>query len=175
MEDDPTVFGAPPGRLAKLLHVGVDTQQDHQIPPDELKEDLLKARLAGAMLDQNTVDDLQAVWGRLRTQLLPMAGRPLGEALLDETTRLDDIRGIKRYGKDLAERNGSGAEHAVAIAIYYAAIASALLFHGLKITSHSYADLADAMATLVDKRWIPAELARHFAKARKLCNERAAT
>jgi len=57
-------------------------------------------------------------------------------------------------------------------AIYFGAIASALLFHDTKITSYSYPSLAESFKTMTEKRWMAPELARHFSKARNLCKKK---
>ena len=93
----------------------------------------------------------------------------MGGVLLDSETGLDVLETIKDYGKKLVAGKDSEAEHAVSTAIYFAAIASALLFHDQKITSYTYPALAEAFSTLIDKQWLAPELARHLAKARRLC------
>ena len=170
MKRDTTTFGADSERLARLLAVGMESDKQEHVPPGQGNEALLRARLAGPLLNAHAVDDLQAISGRLRQELLPLAGKALGEVLLDETTDVDVLVKIKNFGKKLASRKASEAEHAVATAIYFAAIASALLFHDRKISSYTYPSLAEDFAALMDTQWMTSELARHFAKARTACN-----
>ena len=92
--------------------------------------------------------------------------------MLDEATELRVLKRVKDYGKQLASREDSDVEHAVSITIYFAAIASALLFCDHKITSYTYPALGEAFGTLIDKPWMTPELARHFSKARKLCKKK---
>ena len=85
-------------------------------------------------------------------------GRRLGEVLLDPRTNLGLLRTIKDHWKAVSLRVPDGAEHAGAIALYYAAIAAALVHHGTLITKNSPAELSEALATLVAKPWLPRDL-----------------
>ena len=162
MGDVQTTFGRDDG-LAELLRIGAGS-------PEDAKADLLAARVAGPLpLDAAGADKMQAIVGRLRERLMPLHGRPLRDALLDEQTALDDLVTIKEYGKQLAAREDSEVAHAVAVAVYFAAIAAALVSHGKRITSYSYPALVSAFGVLVDKRWMLPELARLFSKAKRIC------
>ena len=174
MDDKESTFGASVKGLAGLLGVGVgkDVPQD-AASADKAAGELIRARLAGTLpLDTAVVDALPAILGKLQEELLPLAGRPLGEVLLDSDTELDAIKSIKDYGKKLAARGDSQADHSAAIAIYFAAIASALLFHGEKITSYNYEYLVGSFGELIEGTWIPPELTRHFSKAQRLCKKK---
>jgi hypothetical protein len=174
MDDKESTFGASVKGLHGLLGVGVgkDVPQD-AASVDKAAGELLRARLEGTLpLDTAVVDALPAILGKLQGELLPLAGRPLGEVLLDADTELSAIKSIKDYGKKLAARRDSEADHSAAIAIYFAAIASALLFHGEKITSYGYEHLQGSFNELIEDTWIPAELSRHFSKACRMCRER---
>ena len=46
------------------------------------------------------------------------------------------------------------------------------LFHDTKITSYPYASLTESFKMLTEKRWMAPGLARHFSKARALCEKR---
>ena len=145
-------FGAEPESFVRLLSLGLGGDKRDSGAAEQAKADLLRARLAGP---------------------LPPGGRPLGEALLDEATAPAVLERIKDYGKSLVRRKQSDAEHSVGTAIYYAAIASALVFQGTKITRHSYPALADAFDKLSEKPWMAPELLRQFSRAREICRGRA--
>jgi len=173
MKKDTTTFGQEPERLARLLGMGVECGGEGESDPDTSKEELLRLRLAGTLpLETAVIDAIPAIAGRLCEELLPLRGKALGESLLDEGTALDVLEKVKAYGKKLAAREDSDVEHAVSVTIYFAAIASALLFHDRKITSYTYPGLAEAFGTLIDKPWMEPALARHFSKARKFCKKR---
>ena len=169
-EEKKTTQAGQPDRLADLLHIGLEADLQAPSHPDEQKESLLRARLAGTLpLEKEVLDALPIVAG----QLLPLGGGSVGRALLDADTPLEILQKIKDYGKKLALARKSEAEHAAATTVYFAAIASALLFHGNRITSYSYRALAEHFGTLTGKRWMDPKLARHFAKARRKCRRKA--
>lgn len=172
--DNESTFGWGPEQIGRLLAVGADAgASEDERPPDRVTEDLLRDRLAGPLpLDKAVVDSLPVILGRLCRELLPLAGKPLGEVLLDPDTELSVLETVKDYGKGLPLGRKKGPEHAIAIAIYYAAIASALLYHDRKITEHSYENLEKSFAMLIDRRWLPPELSRHLAKAGKACKRK---
>lgn len=174
MGDELTTFGSDPERLARLLDIGAGEGAEGKAECEQAKADLLRVRLAGTLpLKKRVVRDLPAILGRLRDDLLPLGGKPLGEVLLDKECSLKMLQTIKEYGKQLAAGSDREVEHAVGIAIYFAAIASALLFHDERITSYSYPALAQSFGTLINRRWLTGQLDRHFAKARRICKKKA--
>lgn len=134
---------------------------------------LLREQLAGVLpVDKIIVESLPEILDRLRRELLPLSDRPLGEVLLDPTTAIGALNKLKDYGKKLAARSSSTQEHDSAVAIYFAAIASALVFHGQMISTHSYENLELSFAELVDKPWMSPDLAVLFGKARPFCKSK---
>jgi hypothetical protein len=163
-----TTFGSSPKGMAALMRIAIggDSKDGACQSPGEV----LRVRLDGTLpLDAAVVEALPAILGRLSKQLIPLAGRPLGEVLLDQNIDLNAIKTIKDYGKRLTNRHDSDADDAAGVTIYYAAIASALLFHNEKITQHTWAHLDRSFDLLLNKPWMPPEFLRHFAKARKHC------
>ena len=162
-----STFGLYPKELADLLATG---SGDDQLPPAEVAGRLLRSRLAGPMhFDKDCVDSLSAILDRPCPELQPIAGRTLGDVLADPTTPLAILETLKQYGKGLSRRWDEGPEHVVAAMIYFAAIAAALVFHGRKITTRSYRDLADLLRIMMSDRWITPELAGLFDSARTMC------
>lgn len=172
MKNRPTTHKADSGRLARLLGIAVGADGGREDGLIKGKEALLRARLEGTLpLAAAVVDALPVVIGRLREELLPLGGKPLGEVLLDPETGLDTLGAIKDFGKKLAVSQEAEDEHAVSIAIYFAAIASALLFHDQRITRYTYPGLKEAFDTLTEERWMTPRLARHFSKASRACRK----
>lgn len=105
----------------------------------------------------------------MRRVLLPHTGRTLRDALLHADTPPEVLEAIKAQYKHAAASAEPGHAHASAVAIYYAAIASSLLFVGRKITSHSWSALADAFDDLAARPWMDGDLAAHFGRAADHC------
>ena len=171
MDAKKTTFGADPQRMADMLGTGTEADSA-DLTPDEVKEELLGMRLAGSLpLTQKQANDLAVLMGEFRKHL-PLQGRSLGEVILDEETELDVLSEIKEYGKSLSTAPESEVDRDIGLTIYYAAIASVILFHNQRITSYSFGALAEAFETLIDKRWMNPKLARHLAKARTACRKK---
>jgi hypothetical protein len=173
MKKDST-SGLSPKRLARLLGIGLEHK--HEKTPSEsdfYAGELLNARLEGILpIDTTIIEELPAILGRLFKDLVLGDRRSLGQVLIDPKADLDVIQRIRIYAKKMASRKEPGAEKTVAVAIYYAAIANAMLFHNMKITTHSYKSLIDSFQRLSDKPWMTTELARLFKKAFKLCRKK---
>ena len=137
----------------------------------EATAELIRAHLAGPLPpDTVVIEALPAILGAMRKELLPEGGKPIGELLLDCDTSLEVIERIKDHGKRLARRNEPN--HSVGTAIYYTAIASALVLHGKKVTKHPYAYLRDSFDA-INRSWMTLEIQRHIAKALRICSKRA--
>jgi len=106
-------------------------------------------------------------------QLLPFAGDSFDRLLEDPKTDISALKQIKDFGKKLVEGAQSEVEHDAAAAIYYAAIASALVFHGRRITTLSYEDLTNSFSALLESSWLTPNLVRLFKKAHKFCQRTA--
>lgn len=96
--------------------------------------------------------------GRVPRGIASRKGRSIGESLLDPTTPVAVLKEIKECYQRLARDGECESDRRVATAIYFCAIASALIFHGERITSYSSEDLADAVRKLCDKAWIDPDL-----------------
>jgi hypothetical protein len=110
--------------------------------------------------------------GRLGYETHPLAGKTLVEVLLGPRTDLGLLRAIKECCKRLSSGLESKAEAAIATTLYYAAVASALVYHNKKITQHSWDALDEAYRLLMDKPWMDPELAELFSRARSFCQGR---
>jgi len=163
--------GLSPVKLARLFGITLHSEgsKDRENSIENMAE-LIQAHLAGALpLDTAIIDELPVLIGRLQRDLSHHAGRTLGDVLTDSESDLEIIKKVRRYAKRMAARKSPSDRHAVAITIYFAAIANALVFHQVKITTHSYESLETSFGNLVNKPWMPARLVRVFAKARKVC------
>ena len=156
-----------PERLAELLGMTLNgvVGEGPEAAADGDSE-LLEAELVGVLsLDTTVLDSLPTVVGQLDRDVFAGGGGALGSALTDPETGLAVIRKIKLYAKKAGTDNDSGARYTVAVAVYYAAIAAALVFHKVKITKHSVQTLKAEFKVLSQKAWISKELAGLFSKA----------
>lgn len=171
MDTETTSFGPNPERLAELLGMGIGPGEGPANVSGQANAEWLRAHFAGPLpLGTGITDALPAILGKLAEILLPMGGRSLKDVLLDPETPLAALEKVKSYGKKLTQRGT--ASHAVGIAIYYTAIASAIIFHDTKISRHSFKYISESLDTM-DKDWMTNDLARHIAKARRICQKRA--
>lgn len=169
-----STLGLNPESLARLLGIALYLNSDEgKDNSTHTTAQLLKARLAGTLpLDTTVVEELPAILGQLRKDLMPLGGKTLGEVVTDSKSDIGAIKKIRQYAKKMASRKRSETDRAVAVAIYYAAIASALVFHDMKVTTYSYESLEASFAKLINKPWISAELNILFVRALKLCQKK---
>jgi hypothetical protein len=164
-----STYGLRLDQLAGLFSLGIDCpvegREGQQRMAAMLREHLTCALPAGPLL----LDALVMMVGRLGYEARSLGGKTLVELLLDPRTDLGLLRAIKECCKRLSSSLESKAEAAIATTLYYAAMASALVYHDKKITQHSYDALDEACALLMDKPWMDRELAALFCRARGLC------
>ena len=134
---------------------------------------ILREWLRGFLpVDKLVVESMRDTLDDLRRELLPLSGKPLGDVVVDSAISVAVLNRIKDYGKRLAAQGRSRADHDAALTIYFAAIASALVFHGQKISTHPHESLERSFVVLVAKPWMVPELVELFTKARQVCHER---
>ena len=95
------------------------------------------------------------------------------KALLNNQADIEAIKRIKDAGKSMVRGARSDAEHKAATAVYYAAIASAMVSRQRRITSLSYESLSKSFADLAEDSWVTRELRDLFGKAQEICQARA--
>jgi len=169
-----TTHGLSPEKLARLLALGLQGNNAQDIlgssrTPGEVLQYILANKPA---LDPAMPDSIPALLNRPCEEMLAVADQTMGDLLLSSTTDLAAVKTLKDYGKELVRRGGPEAEQAAATAIYYAAIAGALVFHQQKITRHPDERLLRAYRDLDQKPWIPSELKDLFERACAVCQRR---
>ena len=165
-----STLGLDPQKLARLVGITLDSEGDvERDNPGQSTSELIHTCLAETLLfDTAMIDDLPVVIGHTEKDHTFHAGKRLGELLIDPKSDLEMIREVRRYAKKAASLKKSQIRHAVAITVYFAAIANALIFHHLKITTVSYESLKDSFDNLADKPWMPPDLVELFRKAREV-------
>ena len=166
MHKESTTFGLSSKQLARLLNIGSDSRPSADGADEgQKKADLLHDWLAATLpLDAALENSLPAILRRLCQGLRPLAEKPFGELLTDPNTDIVAIRKIKGFGKKMVGAANSEAEHDVAAVVYYAAIASALLFHNQRITKFSHDSLESSFSALAEHTWLTPDLADLFKK-----------
>lgn len=134
--------------------------------PAELLQDFLSSKL---LLDPSSPDSLPAVLNWPSHELIAASDHTVGELLSNPKTDMRILVALKDYAKTLARRGGPEAKQTTAKAIYYSAIASALIFHGRRITQHPYEKLHETYAEFEEKPWVSSELKHLFRKAGAIC------
>lgn len=167
-------FGLEPRKLADLLRVGSDTEESEgQVTLEQKRSELLRDRLGEALpLDSSAPVTLPISPNSLCQVLGVLGGKPIVELLQNPETDISLIKCIKDYNRSLSQCTKSKAEHDVAIVIYYAAIACALVFHKKKITKFSFEELGHSFSSFIEKKWITDQLKELFSQARSICQER---
>ncbi|UCD51656.1 MAG: hypothetical protein JSW27_03305 [Phycisphaerales bacterium] len=167
-------FGLDSEKVIRLLQIAAERPQPDARPDEpEVKAELLRDKLAETLsLYEAQSDELPARQTQMACAIADLAGDPIGELLLDPATDLALIRRIKDHGRKISESANSTPERHVGNAIYYAAIAAALLFHGTHITTHSSTDLNKSLQRLASETWISDSLSRLFGKARTVIEQR---
>ena len=158
--DKKSTYGLTIDQLADLLSVGIDAANFL----DEIKDDdniakLLHKRLISSLPKNATLlDSLLVIMGKMGYGMQSFTGKSLGDVLLDAKTDMGLLQAIKTYGKKLSLAADSEKESAVAVTIYHAAIAGALVHHDERISSSSYDTLEKSFSLLLSKKWITPEL-----------------
>lgn len=171
MKEESTVYGVNPEQLRHLFNIGGDTKESNgELDDNQLKAEMLCRTLSQILpIHKSQMDMLPSTLNQLYHSMDLLVGETITELLNNPSTDISFIEGIKRYGKDLSAQVNSKTEHEVATAIYYAAIAHALVYHSERITRFSYEELKTSFARLVKEKWIPRDLSSLFKAAGKYC------
>lgn len=169
-----STYGLKLEQFADLFSIGMEEEEPmEEICDDERITTLLHNQLNDALpKDSFLLDSLLLTMGRLGCDTRSLAGKSLGDVLLDPRSDIGLLQAIKDYSKELSCSLVSEAETVVATTIYYASLASSLLHHNKKLTQYSYEVLAQKFAVLIDKKWMAPQLAKLLTRASKVCQEK---
>jgi hypothetical protein len=172
VEDSPKKLELNIEQSTHLLRLGLD-QYGTKKAAEKSRADLLLDVLASKLpVDPALLEALPAVLSSLSEELQSVSGLPLRKLLQDSKTRTTSIRKIKDFAKDLGTTASDEIERDVALAVYFAAIASALVYHNVKISQYSYAELQQSFDTLSRHDWITPRLTKCFKRACKYCRDK---
>jgi hypothetical protein len=174
MKKKTTTFGLTPEKVSNLLKVCAESSnKDVDMETKHKKTELLQDKLSETLLTGSLKD---SPLSKELTQLCYISGIAAGESirnlLINPGTDIELIKKIKEHGKSLSQSTKVDVEHDIANAIYYAAIAHALIYHDFKITKFSYKELEKALSFFAQTDWVSTDLLELFAKAVKYCQDR---
>lgn len=174
MDEKSRGLGVSPEELARLLNLGSDTvRAEEKVDQEQKKAKLLHDWLAATLpLEVVMVECLSNIFRRLCGDAQQFIGKPFGDLLTDPRTDILAIEKIKDYSKKLAIYAKSETGHDAAIVIYYAAIASALIFHNCRITKLSYESLRDSFSSLTESEWLTVDLIQFFKRSFVICQNK---
>ena len=156
-------------RLLDLYHDREDAESnagDMNLAKKHLLRDLLGEVLP---LPPDVIERLPALLQRLHRETPRVEGRSLLALLNDPHTSVQDLRAIKEYAKAKTGTAETEARYEAAGAVYYGAIAAALVFHDELISHSSWRQLHESFSSLNAKEWIIPDLQRLFRQAKECC------
>jgi hypothetical protein len=170
--DEGAMRNLHPRRLAQLLGITFDSENADEVDNDEAASELLRSCLDGTWQGGAYGQGNGWMWAMRQfvERLGPRSERlRLGDVLTDRKSDLATIKDIRRRAKREVGGAAREVERSVAVTVYFAAIANALVYHGAKITTYSYESLEQSFTKLLEKRWMAPALARLFREAVKIC------
>ena len=172
MDKEPTTSGLDPDKLQYLLRFCSEPDQAKGlVDSDQRKAELLQDLLAGTLPIESPIDNMSEQFITLCKISGINSENTVRDLLLDPRTNLRELKTIRDYFKKKSKSADSDTEQ-TATAIYYAAIAQALIVHDLKITKFSYKDLLKAYSLLIETKWIPPDLSDLYRKACEYCQDK---
>jgi hypothetical protein len=169
-EKNPSTFGLSPDKIGELLGIGSDSDSNGKPGADESKAELLLDRLAQPLLPDTALSRfVPDVPEFLVSVISSCEGIRVGDLLLNKEVDVALLGRIKNDNGKLSQQADNRVRKDVAVALYYAAIASALVFHHRKISDFSFADLDKAFQKLQQKEWISMDLRDLYDKASVIC------
>jgi len=161
---------------ARLLHLSMEGEQPEIDNPTDnsQKQDMLYDIMISSLPKGESVSDLlpcflKGVCGRLPL----VAGESFEKILQDPKADLSKIERIKIYAKQKGLAAGSEVEKEVLLAVYFAAIASAIGFQNKKITQHTTENLQCYFQSYLDEDWLLDEMKDIFQRGLSVLQEQA--
>ena len=169
-----STYGLRLDQMKNLFFMGAEPadsgemRDDNEKMADLLQEQLTRALPRGSLL----LDALFMMLDRQGCDTRPLAGKSLGDVFLDSQSDVELLEAIKNCSKKLSTALDSQAEAALATTLYFAALASALVYHDKKVTQSPYEKLQESFAALTQKRWMTREMIALFSRAQRICGIR---
>lgn len=168
MTEPSSTFGLGPEKLGRLLALYAESKESPApADSDDQKARLLKDLMAD--IPPLTADVLRTLPPLLRQMYEDgprLEGQSLSDLIENRKTSLTDLKAVRDLAHRLSVEAKTQAEHEAAGAVYYAAIAAAMVHHHQNIAKVPCGQLAEHFATLAGYKWIAAGLRHLFEQAR---------
>ncbi|MFC1792966.1 hypothetical protein ACFL3Q_05205 [Planctomycetota bacterium] len=172
MNKKSTLYGISPQKVRHLLDDCLNEKQNPQsLKKTSSTEELLREYLTKKCptgLDEITKNS-SIIIVHMQNQMLLRSGKSVAEALSDPKTDLVILREIKEHYKEISFSEDSKRKRHAATAIYFAAIAHALVFHNQKISEYSFDKVYQSLNKIAANQWITADLKNLYIKAQEIC------
>jgi hypothetical protein len=173
MEDTPEKLELNVKQSSRLLRLGLEPVRAKFEAAKKNRSDILLDMLKLKLpVNPDLYELLPAVLKPLSEELESISGLPLGKLLLEPQTKTELLKSVKDYAKQLGAAATDDIERDAALAIYFAAIAAALVFQNVRISQYSYEQLEQSFKTLCKNDWISSELAGLYQKAIDYCSRK---
>ncbi|MCP4452915.1 MAG: hypothetical protein GY809_15745 [Planctomycetes bacterium] len=152
----------------RLLRIGLSasSSKDYDVEPDENRTDTLYQILTSTLpLSQDIKASMPDLITGQAQDLVSISGEPIGKLIQDQKTDLISLRKVKDHCKQNGAATDSKEEQDAFMAAYFAAIASAMLFHDTRISHHKDEDLCRFFFSFSQKPWVLEELRAIFVRA----------
>ena len=171
MNKEPTIYGLSREKVARILQIGSEKEDlEHEPFIPESTAELLRDKLAQPFLSDYTINFCDSELSKIPchpTALVPL--ETIGDLLCNRKTTTSILKKLKNFGRSLFSKGKIASQRDVGLAIYYGAIANALIFHDVRITRLSYLDLHSSFIALADKEWMSPQLQSLFRRAHEYC------
>ncbi len=172
MDDKSKTYGLSPGKLAELLNIG-SQEKTQNIGKGDVRAMKLKEMLwQVSELNTSSGKGPAVIPEGLGFAIGLLAGEPVEDVILTPKSSLAELRKVKDHYNRMSEEATEKSDRDPAIVIYYAAIASGLIYHHKKISNFPFASLEKAFVSLAKKGWITPELTGLFNSAINICRKR---
>jgi hypothetical protein len=154
-----------------LLKLALEPDNESNEITPKNRSDLLINMLSSKLpVNPALFESLPDVLKPMSEELESVSGLPLGKLILDSQTSITLLTEIKDYTKQLGATAPDNIQRDSALAIYYAAIAAALVFHKERISRYSYKQLGQSFHKLCKNDWIGTDLTGLYKKAIDYCS-----
>ncbi len=171
MNKEQTTYGLNREKVVRILQIGSEKEElEHEPFIHEDTAELLRDQLAQPFLSDCTMNFCASRLSKIPCH--PAALMPLetiGDLLWNRETTTSVLKRLKKFGKSLFSKGKIASQRDIGLAIYYGAIANALVFHDVRITRLSYLDLYRSFIALAEKEWMSPQLQSLFRRAHEYC------